>query len=101
MGSKKRTAQQRQRDDFRAQLAEGTGLDSLFVREADRRQEDARQRDEARREKACTSKNCYDTREEAQTAIIWCADRGRRGLHAYRCPYCHGWHLTSHPCRPR
>ena len=25
------------------------------------------------------------------------AEHGRRGLSAYRCPYCNGWHLTSLP----
>ncbi|MGI6590902.1 MAG: hypothetical protein ACOX1O_04725 [Eggerthellaceae bacterium] len=99
MGSKKRSAQQRQRDAFRAQLADGAGMDDLFAREEERRQDDARQRDEARREKACTSKNRYDSLEEARATIAWCADHGRRGLQAYRCPYCKGWHLTSHPHR--
>ena len=30
-------------------------------------------------------------------AIAACEEHGRRGLSTYKCSYCNGWHLTSHP----
>ena len=39
---------------------------------------------------------CY-TRAEAEAVMADCENRGRRGLACYKCEYCGGWHLTSHP----
>ena len=55
------------------------------------------ERERARREKACASKMRYATRADALDAIAACEEHGRRGLSTYRCPYCGGWHRTSHP----
>ena len=38
-----------------------------------------------------------DTRAEAEAVMADCENRGRRGLACYKCEYCGGWHLTSHP----
>ena len=68
-------------------------MDSLFAAES-RRASDAfgeRQR------QACLAKNRYDTREDAEEAAQTCTTSGRRKLSVYRCDYCDGWHLTSHP----
>lgn len=37
------------------------------------------------------------TRAEAEAVMADCENRGRRGLACYKCEYCGGWHLTSHP----
>ena len=34
---------------------------------------------------------------EAEAVMADCENRGRRGLACYKCEYCGGWHLTSHP----
>ena len=94
MGSRKRSAQVRQIEAFKAQLG---GMDDLFEREEERRERAAQEHDEALRQKACESKNRYATRAEAQAAIDSCAAHGTRGLHCYRCDFCGGWHLTSKP----
>ena len=93
MGSRKRSARIRQVEQFKAELG---GLDDLYGRESRRQDELSERRDEARRERACERKNRYATRTDAEEAIAWCEGQGRRGLTYYRCPYCHGWHLTSH-----
>ena len=94
MGSRKRSARAKQVADFKASLG---GMDDIFARE-DQRHEDMEARHAARlREKACESKNRYHSYDEAQENLAWCEERGVRGLHIYRCPYCDGWHLTSHP----
>lgn len=94
MASRKPSAKARRVAEFKSQLG---GMDDAFA--AGREREDAlgAQRDEARRDRACTSKNRYDTRAEAEDVIRSCAAHGRTGLASYRCPYCGGWHLTSHP----
>ena len=94
MGSRKRSAQVRQIEAFKAQLG---GMDDLFAREEARNDQAEREREEALREKACESKNRYATRAEAEAAIASCAAHGTRGLHCYRCDFCGGWHLTSKP----
>ncbi len=94
MASHKRSALKRQRQSFEAEF---DGMDDLFSREEHRRQTLEAEREAALRHKACTSKNRYATRNEAEEAISACAAYGRGGLHAYRCSYCKGWHLTSHP----
>ena len=94
MSSKKPSARAKRVNEFKSQLG---GTDDVFARE-DRRNDKTSQRKEAAlRKKACTSKNRYRSYGEAQVAIEKCAEHGTTGLHAYRCPYCNGWHLTSHP----
>ena len=94
MASRKPSAKARQVSEFKAQLG---GLDDLFAREERRRDDLSAKKEEALRAKACESKNRYPTRGEAELAIRACAEHGKTGLHTYRCPYCKGWHLTSHP----
>lgn len=103
MTSRKRSAWRRQKEQFEAQLADGLddgwddGLESAFDRaEAKGHAVDDR-REAAFRAKSCESKKRYDTREDAEEAIELCAQHGRRGLTCYRCEFCGGWHLTSHP----
>lgn len=94
MGSKKRSARQKEIASFKASLADGFVLDDAFAREDARAERGAREREEALRHKACERKNRYASRTEACNAIALCAEHGTTGLHAYRCPYCNGWHLT-------
>lgn len=98
MGSKKRSAWSRQKSEF---LAGATGGDmaDLFAAEGERRDEMDAERDEAFRYKSCERKNRYDSRMEAEAVIADCENHGRRGLTCYKCEYCGGWHLTSHPWR--
>ena len=98
MGSKKRSARAREVADFKSQLENGLGgLDDLFANEERREQKREADHDAAMRWKSCEKKNRYATRDEAEEARKWCEDRGTRGLEIYRCEYCGGWHLTSHP----
>lgn len=92
MTSRKRSATKKQRDQFEAGLG---GLDGLFARAEHERDELEDRRDAAVRARSCERKTRYATRMDAEEAIVRCADRGRRGLHCYRCDYCGGWHLTS------
>ena len=68
-----------------------------FTREREREDRLDAEHEAALRRKACESKNRYSSKAEAEDTIAACAEHGRRGLSAYRCPYCNGWHLTSHP----
>ena len=100
MGSKKRSTWTKQKAEFAAHLdgfEQDSPLDSLFAREDERREELAEERDAARRWSACEKKNRYATRADAEDALAACEAHGTRGLHIYRCEYCGGWHLTSHP----
>lgn len=101
MASRKPSARAKQAAVFSAGIAdEGFGddfLDDVFSRERERDLEIESRRESARYEKACASKNRYATRGEALAAIRSCEDHGRRGLSCYKCSYCGGWHLTSHP----
>jgi len=94
MASHKRSALKRQRDAFMAELG---GMDGVFAQEERRRETMDYEREQALRRKACASKNRYATRGEAEDAIVACAAYGTTGLYSYRCSYCNGWHLTSHP----
>lgn len=94
MGSRKPSAKAKRVREFKSQLG---GLDDLFASEKRRGDRVSAEKDAARRLKACESKNRYSSQSEAQAAIAACEDHGRRGLKTYRCPYCDGWHLTSHP----
>ena len=96
MGSRKGSARAKQTAQFKSELG---GLDDIFAREERHLEEAAERREAALRDKACESKNRYASRSEAQGALEWCAEQGRRGLSIYRCQYCHGWHLTSKPKR--
>ena len=94
MGSRKRSARQKQQEAFR----EGLGsFDDAFARIERDHAELAERREAAYRTKSCSSKNRYDTRWDAEAAIASCEEHGRRGLSCYRCEFCGGWHLTSHP----
>lgn len=50
---------------------------------------------------ACpTGKQRYRDRLEARMALLRCTtdtDPRRQEKRTYRCPDCHGWHLTSQP----
>ena len=91
MGSKKRSAWQKQKAEFAASLG---GMDDLFASESARSQRHEEERAAARRHKACERKKRYASRTEAETAIRDCRRHGSRDLHCYQCPYCGGWHLT-------
>ncbi len=97
MGSKKRSAWSRQKAEFSASLASFGSLDSAFSRESQRCSDSDDSKAAARKRKACTSKNRYSSKKEAQENLEWCKQNGQTGLSVYRCPYCDGWHLTSHP----
>ena len=96
MGSRKRSARAKQVAEFKASLDAG-GMEDVFAHEAQRRENMTARREAALREKACESKNRYASRAEAEENLAWCESRGVRGLSVYRCDYCNGWHLTSHP----
>ena len=100
MGSRKPSAKAKQKAEFEAQLGDwNSSFDDIFEREERRREERSAQREAALRGKACESKNRYPFLSDAEEAIALCETHGTRGLHAYRCPYCNGWHLTSKPKR--
>ena len=100
MGSRKPSAKAKQKAEFEASLGGSLGgFDDVFAREDARKQERAAEREAVLRTKACESKNRYAFLSDAEEAIEMCAAHGTRGLHAYRCPYCNGWHLTSKPER--
>ena len=83
--------------DFAHIAATGGDMSDLFAREDERRDALNAERNEAWRYKSCERKNRYDTRAEAEAVMADCENRGRRGLACYKCEYCGGWHLTSHP----
>lgn len=94
MSSRKPSARAKRIEQFREELGD---FDDIFAREEQRRDALAERREQARYEKACASKKRYATKGEALLAIEACAEHGRRGLTCYKCSYCGGWHLTSHP----
>ena len=94
MGSRKPSANAKRVQQFKSQLG---GLDDLFASEHRREERLSADKEAAFRRKSCESKNRYDTKGEAQLAIVSCAEHGTTGLKAYHCEYCGGWHLTSHP----
>lgn len=96
MGSRKRSARAKQVAEFKASLG---GMDDAFEREHQRRENRSAEKEAALRKKACESKNRYSCKSEAEATIRECAEHGTTGLHAYRCQYCGGWHLTSKPRR--
>ena len=98
MASKKnRSSWAKEKAQFNAQLEGTDPLADLFAREGSRHASAAADHQAAQRYKACESKNRYATRAEAQENLAWCEHQGRHGLQIYECPYCGGWHLTSHP----
>lgn len=94
MGSRKPSANAKRVQKFKSSLG---GLDDLFASEQRRGERLSAEKELARREKTCESKNRYPSQWEAREAIASCEAHGTTGLSAYRCPYCNGWHLTSHP----
>ncbi|MBR3181896.1 MAG: hypothetical protein IKF56_04575 [Eggerthellaceae bacterium] len=94
MGSRKPSANAKRVQQFKSQLG---GLDDLFASEQLRGERISAEKEAAQREKACESKNRYPSQWEAREAIAACEAHGTKGLKTYRCPYCNGWHLTSHP----
>ena len=94
MGSRKPSANMKRVKQFKSQLG---GLDDLFDSEYARKERLSEEKEAAQRLKSCESKNRYASHYEALDAIAACADYGTTGLSAYQCPYCNGWHLTSHP----
>ena len=99
MGSRKRSAQKRQIDEFKAGL-DADALDDLFAREDERQEAMDEEREEAHRWKSCERKKRYASRAAAEEAIALCEAHGTYGLHCYRCEYCKGWHLTHQPPEP-
>lgn len=61
-------------------------------REQERRQQRYDSEDAAN---MCTRKFRYDSRYAAERYIE--RHYSEKQLSTYRCPYCGGWHLTSHP----
>ena len=96
MGSRKPSARAKKVAEFKASYGEA-GADELWAREDRRREERDREREQAHYQRACASKKRYATQGEARQAIADCARHGTTGLECYRCEYCKGWHLTSHP----
>ncbi len=94
MGSRKRSARAKERTEFFEGLG---GMDDIFAKEDERVRQQKEKQEEAQRYKACLSKQRYNTRAEAEATAKLCAEHGTRGLEVYRCAYCGGWHLTSHP----
>lgn len=54
----------------------------------------------AQRRKACARKARHGTRAEA-TEAARVQTRGRFWMHAYRCPFCAGWHIGHPTARQR
>lgn len=97
MGSKKRSSWSKQKAEFSAGLS-ADAMDDVFAREYAHKQHAADVRGDYQRRRACDSKNRYASRAEAEENAAWCAQElGKQGLQPYECPYCGGWHLTSHP----
>lgn len=102
MGSRKRSARARQREEFEAGLGAaglGAGVDAAFANERGRLDELAEQHEAALRHKACERKQRYDTRLDAERTARDCERHGSPKLSAYRCQYCGGWHLTHKQAR--
>lgn len=94
MGSRKPSAKVKRVQEFKSQLGD---YDDLFAAERRRGRRLSDEKEAARRKKGCESKNRYSSLSEAQVVISECEAHGARGLSAYRCSHCDGWHLTSHP----
>ena len=95
MGSKKRAAWSKAKSEFLS-TATGGDMSDLFAREDERRDALDAERDEAWRYKSCERKT-VTTRAPRPSRYGRLRNRGRRGLACYKCEYCGGWHLTSHP----
>ena len=73
MGSKKRSAWQKQKAEFAASLG---GMDDLFASENARSQRHDEEREAAHRRKSCERKNRYASRYEAELTAAECAEHG-------------------------
>lgn len=93
MGSRKRSARAKERTEFFEGLG---GMDDVFAKEDERERRQAEEQEEARRYKAC-SRSSATIHARSRSHGSLCAAHGRGGLQVYRCSYCGGWHLTSHP----
>lgn len=98
MGSRKRSARAKEREKFLSSLG---SMDDVFTEEETHQRNAGDEKEEARLMKACLSKQRYATRQEAEEIAALCAQHGTYGLEVYRCPYCKGWHLTSHPWKDK
>ena len=98
MGSRKRSARAKEREKFLSSLG---SMDNVFTKEETHQRNAGDEKEEARLMKACLSKQRYATRQEAEEIAALCAQHGTYGLEVYRCPYCRGWHLTSHPWKDK
>ena len=95
MGSKKRAAWSKAKSEFLG-AATGGDMGDLFAREDERRDALNAERNEAWRYKSCERKTVRHARR-GRAVMADCENRGRHGLACYKCEYCGGWHLTSHP----
>ncbi|MFQ7393054.1 MAG: hypothetical protein ACLRM9_07250 [Collinsella aerofaciens] len=94
MGSKKRAAWSKAKSEFLG-AATGGDMSDLFAREDERRDALDAERDEAWRYKSCERK---PLRHAPRPRPLWpTAKTAVGGLACYKCEYCGGWHLTSHP----
>ena len=95
MGSKKRAAWSKAKSEFLG-AATGGDMSDLFAREDERRDALDAERDEPGATSRASAKT-VTTRAPRPRQLWPTAKRGRRGLACYKCEYCGGWHLTSHP----
>ena len=93
MGSRKRSARMRVRQEFEREFFD---REDLFEGARESLGALAERRDQVRYEKACGSKRRFATHAEAKDAVRYQESLGKRGLSVYRCDYCKGYHLTSH-----
>jgi hypothetical protein len=46
-------------------------------------------------QKGCINKNRYDSLKQASNKIVYVFNSSREFLRHYKCPRCHGYHLTK------
>lgn len=49
--------------------------------------------------RSCTRKRRYDDKVAAEKAMAELRHKGQRGLNAYHCHHCKGWHVGHVPLR--
>jgi hypothetical protein len=94
MGSRKKSSWSRAKREF---LDSYNASDDIFSAERNRQRASEAAREEAFQEKSCQSKNRYNSKHEAELTALECMANGSPKLSVYKCDYCNGWHLTSHP----